>query len=205
MYLNTIAGVRSLESETAHGVTFIRVEFELAVDIEVAESVEISGIDSEQVLIDTTAFSSRSGDVHIDAGSVHVGAGRIANLAAFSGTAGDVSIEADRIEVDAGATIGRRPPESPLPVTVSVGDIDLTGDVVEIKGTIRSTAGDPARGGGLHFPPTLGTQEPIRCGEPTGLRRGGGALRDAPHPADGLWRTSAAPLSRTAPHPLSRC
>jgi HAE1 family hydrophobic/amphiphilic exporter-1 len=34
--INTIAGVRALESETAHGTTFIRVEFELGVDIDVA-------------------------------------------------------------------------------------------------------------------------------------------------------------------------
>jgi HAE1 family hydrophobic/amphiphilic exporter-1 len=34
--INTIAGVRSLDSETAHGTTSIRVEFELSVDIDVA-------------------------------------------------------------------------------------------------------------------------------------------------------------------------
>jgi HAE1 family hydrophobic/amphiphilic exporter-1 len=35
-YLNTIGGVRSLESETTHGTALVRVEFELGVDIEVA-------------------------------------------------------------------------------------------------------------------------------------------------------------------------
>jgi HAE1 family hydrophobic/amphiphilic exporter-1 len=35
-YLNTIAGVRSLKSETGHGVTFIHIEFELGVDIDIA-------------------------------------------------------------------------------------------------------------------------------------------------------------------------
>ena len=34
--INTIAGVRSLKSETSHGSTMIRVEFELGVDIDVA-------------------------------------------------------------------------------------------------------------------------------------------------------------------------
>ena len=35
-YLNTIAGVRSLKSVTAHGVSFIHVEFELGVDLDIA-------------------------------------------------------------------------------------------------------------------------------------------------------------------------
>jgi HAE1 family hydrophobic/amphiphilic exporter-1 len=35
-YLNTIAGVRTIKSETSHGTTLISVEFELGVDIDVA-------------------------------------------------------------------------------------------------------------------------------------------------------------------------
>ncbi len=35
-YINTIAGVRSLESETSQGVSMIRAEFELGIDIDVA-------------------------------------------------------------------------------------------------------------------------------------------------------------------------
>jgi HAE1 family hydrophobic/amphiphilic exporter-1 len=35
-YLNTIAGVRSLKSETSHGIAQIRVEFELGTDVEIA-------------------------------------------------------------------------------------------------------------------------------------------------------------------------
>ncbi len=35
-HLNTIAGVRSLKSETAHGIAFIRVEFDLDIPLDVA-------------------------------------------------------------------------------------------------------------------------------------------------------------------------
>ncbi len=120
-----------------------------AVDIEVAESVEIirsvpTSFPAVFPGINTRASSSRSGDVHIVAGSVHVGAGQIANTARGSGTAGDVWIEAGLIVVDEGVTIGHGATSAR-----TVGDIDLSGDVVRIAGTIRSTAGDPGPGGSI--------------------------------------------------------